>query len=172
VGDLATLARRASEGLRWRVGLVCRQIAYGNLAYELEGDPLMNRPQFAEKLLLADGRLTELETALLKRAILDDNKVDREEVEFLVELKREATRVHPDFDAFLFQVLRSVVLADGVISDAEARWLRKILFADNQIVRAETKFVEELRREAKQYGKEFEQLWKDCSQLQGSELLG
>ncbi|HEV3236553.1 MAG TPA: hypothetical protein VGZ25_06165 [Gemmataceae bacterium] len=132
----------------------------------------MNWPQFAKKLLLADGRISELETALIKRAVLDDNKVDREEVEFLVELKREATMVHPEFDALLLRVLKSVVMADNVISDAEALWLRKILFADNQVVRAETKLIEELHREAKSFGKEFEQLWRDCTQLQRSQLLG
>ena len=80
--------------------------------------------------------------------------------------------VDPEFDAFLLRVLKSVVIADGVIRDAEARWLRKILFADNQVVRAETKFIEDLRREAKSFGKEFEQLWKDCTQLQRSQFYG
>jgi uncharacterized tellurite resistance protein B-like protein len=132
----------------------------------------MNWRDFAKKLLLADGRITEHETAMVQRAILKDRKVDREEVEFLVELKREATMAPPEFDAFLLRVLKSVVMADGVITDAEARWLRKILFADNQVVKAETKFIEDLHREAKSVGKEFEQLWKDCSQLQRSQFYG
>jgi len=109
---------------------------------------------------------------LLKRAILEDHKVDHEEVEFLVELKRQATMVHPEFDTFLLRVLKSVVMANGVITDAEARWLRKVLFADNQVVPAEAKFIEELRNEAKSFGKEFEQLWKDCTQLQRWQFLG
>src|SRR5437899_12948695 len=85
----------------------------------------MNWREFAKKLLLADGRITEHETAMVQRAILEDHKVDREEVELLVELKREATMVDPEFDAFLLRVLKSVVMADGVIRDAEARWLRR-----------------------------------------------
>jgi len=121
---------------------------------------------------LIDRCISEHETALLRHAMLADHKVDREEVEFLVELKREAAMVAPEFDTFLFQVLKSVVIADGVITDAEAGWLRKILFADNQVVRAETKFIEDLRREAKSFGKEFEQLWKDCTQLQRSQFQG
>jgi uncharacterized tellurite resistance protein B-like protein len=132
----------------------------------------MNWRDFAKKLLLANGRITEHETEILKRAVLEDRKVDREEVELLVELKREATMVHPDFDAFLLRVLKSVVMGDGVISDPEARWLRKILFADNQAVRTEVKFIEDLHREAKSFGKEFEALWKDCTQLQRSQFYG
>ena len=132
----------------------------------------MNWPKFAKRLLLADGRISEHETDLLKRAVLADAKVDREELEFLVELKREAVMVHPAFDRFLFDVLKRVVMADGVITDDEARWLRKILFADNQTVRAETRFIEDLHREAKSFGKEFEQLWKDCTQLQRSDFVG
>jgi uncharacterized tellurite resistance protein B-like protein len=132
----------------------------------------MNWREFTKKLLLVDGSITEHETGLLKRAILQDRKVDHEEIELLVELKREATIVHPEFDAFLLRVLKSAVMADGVITDAEARRLRKILFADNQVVKTETRFIEELRREAKSFGKEFEQLWKDCTQLQRSQFHG
>ncbi|MFL5240865.1 MAG: hypothetical protein ACJ8FY_02040 [Gemmataceae bacterium] len=132
----------------------------------------MNWPKFAKKLLLANGQINQLETSLIKRAMLEDNVVDKEEVEFLVELKREAVMVHPEFDALLLSVLKKIVIADGAISDAEARWLRKILFSDNQTVRAETKLIEELHREAKSCGKEFEQLWKDCTQLQKSQFYG
>jgi uncharacterized tellurite resistance protein B-like protein len=136
------------------------------------GGTQVDWPNFAKRLILADGQISEREADILKRAVLSDAKVDHEEVEFLVQLKREAAMVHPAFDRFLFEVLKRVVMADGVISDDEARWLRKTLFADNQTVRAETDFVKDLHREAKSFGKEFEQLWKDCSHLQQSDFIG
>ncbi len=132
----------------------------------------MDWPAFAKKLILADQRVGELETAILRRAVLADGKVDREEVEFLVALKREAVSVHPDFDRLLFDTLKRVGLADGVISDAEARWLRKTLFADRQATPAEVAFLTDLRRAAKSVSPEFEALYKDCTCLSPGDFLG
>jgi len=130
----------------------------------------MDWPKFAKKLLLANGRISELETDLLKRAILADKVVDREEVEFLVELKREAVTVSPEFNQFLYDVLKRVVLADGVITDQEARWLRRIIFSDRQVKPVEATFVEDLKREARQTGPEFEALCRECLQLDASQF--
>jgi uncharacterized tellurite resistance protein B-like protein len=128
----------------------------------------MNWPAFAKKLLLDDGRISERETELLRRAILADGVVDREEVAFLVDLKRSAASVHPEFDRFLFSVLEKFILADGMISDDEAHWLRKMLFADQQTTPTEVAFVQELRRKAKSIGPAFEDLYRDCTQLRES----
>lgn len=128
----------------------------------------MNWSEIAKRLLLDDGRITERETELLRRAVFADNVVDREEVAFLVDLKRSATTVHPEFDRFLFDVLQRIVLADGAISDNEARWLRQMLFADQQVTPTEVEFIERLHREAQSFGAEFESLYKDCTQLRES----
>lgn len=125
----------------------------------------MNWPAFAKKLLLDDGRITERETELLKSAIIADQVVDRQEVAFLVDLKRSASSVHPEFDRFLFEVLERVVLADGVISDAESIWLRELLFSDRQISPAEVEFMHRLRAQATSVSPHFEALFKDCTQL-------
>ena len=47
----------------------------------------MNWPAFCKRLLLADGRISDQETVMLKRAIMEDRVVDREELEFLIDLK-------------------------------------------------------------------------------------
>lgn len=119
----------------------------------------MNWPDFAKRLLLADGRITDTETKLLRRAVVEDGTINREEVEFLIELKRAAVAVAPAFDRFLFAVLKRVVLADGAVSDAEAAWLERTLFADRLLVTDPTvRFLRELRREAKQVGPRFVKL--------------
>jgi hypothetical protein len=132
----------------------------------------MDWREFAKKLILANQQITELETDLLKRAILEDGVVDHEEVEFMVQLKREAVTVHPAFDKFLFRVLKRAVLANGKVSDEEALWLRKTLYADNRTAPAEVEFVKELRREAREVGPEFERLYKDCTQLSPGDFVG
>src|SRR5438067_9187578 len=108
----------------------------------------MNWPAFAKRLLLADGRITDAETKLLRRAILEDGTIDREEVAFLITLKRSAAAVAPAFDRFLFGILKRVVLVDGIVSDAEAAWLERHLFAGRVLVSAEAvRFLRELKAE-------------------------
>lgn len=114
---------------------------------------------FAKRLLLQDNRINDLETALLKRAILADGVVDQHELEFLLDLKRSAGSVHPDFDRFLASVLKKKVLGrDGEITDAEALWLRQNLIADHELTEAERQLVRDLKRGAKKTGPEFKKL--------------
>jgi hypothetical protein len=79
----------------------------------------MDWPKLARRLLLADGRIGQTETEMLKRAILEDGVIDREEVKFLVDLKHEATSIHPEFERFLFRLLKKLVLADGIWEAAD-----------------------------------------------------
>ena len=125
----------------------------------------MDWPKFLKRILLADGRISEHEAQLIRAAVEDQGAVDREELEFLADLKREANSVHPSYDAFFFRVLKRVVLTDGVVSDAEAKWLRKVIFADYQVTAIEARFVQELRDEAKSWGPEFDSLYSDCVHL-------
>ena len=48
---------------------------------------MMDWRKFAKKLILASQKISAQETELLRRAILEDGVVDREEIEFLTELK-------------------------------------------------------------------------------------
>jgi hypothetical protein len=121
----------------------------------------MNWPAFVKKLLLDNGRVNQREADLLKRAILADRAVDREEAAFLVDLKRSAEWVHPDFDRFLFEVLRRVVLRDGAISDQEARWLRGLIVSDGKLSAAEVHFLADLKAQAKTTGPEFDKLYRE-----------
>lgn len=130
----------------------------------------MNWPEFAKRLLLDDGRIGLDETTLLKRAIQEDHALDREEMEFLVELKRSANSVHPEFDQFLFAALKKFILADGKISDHEAGWLRTVLFVDGIVHAEEKAFLKSLRQGAKSVGPEFRRLYEDCLGLDTSDF--
>jgi hypothetical protein len=122
----------------------------------------MNWPGFVKKLLLDNKRLNQREADLLKRAMLADHTVDREEAAFLVDLKRSAEWVHPDFDRFLFEVLRRVVLRDGAISDQEALWLRGLIVRDGKLSAPEAVFLADLKAQAKSTGPEFDRLYRTC----------
>jgi hypothetical protein len=114
---------------------------------------------FAKRLLLADGRMTDAKTRLLRAAILEDGKIDRAEVEFLVDLRRSAVAVSPLFDRFLLGILKRLVLVDGVVSDAETAWLERVLFSKQLLVTDMTlRFLKELQRDAVSTGPRFRRL--------------
>jgi uncharacterized tellurite resistance protein B-like protein len=108
----------------------------------------MNWMAFTKRLLLADGKISDGEAALLRRAVLAGG-VDREEVAFVVNLKHEAREVAPSFDLFLGEILKAVVMKDGRVSDAEAEWLRSVLFFDGKLTRTEAEIVQSLHAELK-----------------------
>ena len=117
---------------------------------------------FAKKLLLNDGRVDAIEAVLIRRAVLEDGVIDRDEVEFLLELRREAKSVHPDFNRFLYGVLGRAVLRDGAIDSAEVEWLRKLIFSDYLAGPQELAFLEDLGREARRVHPDFSQLLADA----------
>lgn len=130
----------------------------------------MNWPAFAKKLILADGHISDWKAHLIQQAVSEDRVVDLQELEFLADLKRDAVSVHRSFDEFLLRVLKKYLLAAGDITDEQALWLRGLIFADNQTVRLEVGFVEDIRHQARSYGQEFENLHRDCTVLQRNQL--
>jgi hypothetical protein len=105
--------------------------------------------KLAMNLALADGKLDEREAKIIHKALLADGVLDREEVEFMVELKAKAQAVTPAFTKFVHEVIKKVLLRDGTLSDAEAEWLRKYIFFDNKVDAAEKQLLHDLRHAAK-----------------------
>ena len=89
--------------------------------------------------ILADGKIDDDEIKVLRKHLYEDGKIDKKEVEFLIELRNKAqkkagiTPVNPKFETFFFKAISDNVLADGKIDGGEANWLRKMLFADGKI---------------------------------------
>jgi hypothetical protein len=117
---------------------------------------------FAKKLLLNDGRIDAVEALFIRRAVTEDGKISREEVEFLLDLRRDARFVHPDFTRFLYKVLKRAVLRDGAIDASEVEWLRKLIFGNFLAGPQELAFLEDLRREARTVHPDFYSLLSDA----------
>jgi uncharacterized membrane protein YebE (DUF533 family) len=118
--------------------------------------------KLAKALALADGRIDTKEATIIKNAIWADGKLDKSELEFLLDLKKSASGVVHEFNVMLFAALKAAVLADGEISDNEASWLRKFLYADGKIDNEEKKFLQELKQGAKSTSPGFDQLYKEA----------
>jgi hypothetical protein len=119
-------------------------------------------------LVLADGVIDEAEVKILRKELFADGKIDREEREFLVELRNTAQKkakgaeLHPKFEKLFFEAIEQNVLADGEIDAREAAWLREMLFADKVIDANEKKFLARLKKGARKTSPAFDRLYEEC----------
>src|SRR5260370_932312 len=119
--------------------------------------------RLALSLALADGKITERETAIIRRELIGtDRKLDRAELEFLLEVKKQASSVAQGYDDFLNVALKKAILAHGAIGPEEVRWLRLWIFADGKVAPEERTLLHDLRKEAKSVCPEFVLLYDQC----------
>lgn len=130
---------------------------------------MANWRNLALAAILADGKIGADEIKVLRKELWADGKIDRAEAEFLVELRNAAKkksksgRINPIFEKFFFQAVEHYVLADGVVSAAEAKWLKEVVYADKKVDVNEKKFLKALQRKAKKTSPQFEALCAACA---------
>ena len=130
---------------------------------------MANWRNLAMAALLADDKIAEKEVKVLKKELWADGKIDKDEVNFLIDLrntakkKKASGRINPVFEKFFFKAVTAKVVTNGIISSAETKWLRTMLFADGKIDANEKKFVMSLKRKATKVAPEFEKLCADCA---------
>ncbi|MBX9581779.1 MAG: hypothetical protein K2X87_15860 [Gemmataceae bacterium] len=115
--------------------------------------------KLARDLILADGYIERKETELVKRHILADRAVSKDEAEFLIDLRRAAPKAIVEFHQFVFEVVKKAVLADGEITAVEAAWLKNFLFADRQADELERQLLRDLKAGARKTSPEFDTLY-------------
>jgi hypothetical protein len=86
----------------------------------------------ARLLVLADGTIDNKEVGILRKAILADEHVDQQEMEFLLELRSAARKKkgkeNPNFEKLFADAVSNYVLsAGGGISAAKTAWLKEKL---------------------------------------------
>jgi len=73
------------------------------------------------------GVVDEDEAAYIIGKISPDKGIDDIELSLLVNISANAKSCHESFNAFILEVLRAKILADGVIADSEVEMIRKVL---------------------------------------------
>ncbi len=116
--------------------------------------------KLCKDLILADGYIEEKETDLIKAEILADGVISKSEAEFLIDLRNSAKKAVQKFHAFVFEVVKKAILADGDISAAEAAWLKKFILADGKVDEMEKAFLLDLKKSAKKTSPEVATLLK------------
>jgi hypothetical protein len=119
---------------------------------------------FAKRLILRDGIIGEVETALLKKATLEDYLVDPDELALLLEIRHEAKEVHPDFAEFVNHVLAMRVLRDKKIDAEEVKWLYRLVHEDKVIHQDEYDILVDLEKRAELVCPEYYTLLKETKE--------
>ena len=123
---------------------------------------MANWRQLALSALLADGVIDEREVEILRKEFFADRRIDRAEMEFLLEARKKAQSYVPSFEKLVFECLRSVILADDSISAQETEWIRQYIFADGKVDAAEKHWLRELKCLAGKVCPEFVALYNQC----------
>lgn len=118
--------------------------------------------------LLKDGRITDSEVDVIRDYIHRDGRLDLDDVKFLVGLLSDAREVCPAFDELFFPVLKDVILEDGRIGQDEQFYLLKMLYSNGHIRESEKRFLQQLRREAREAPPEFEALCQEAMTAQAT----
>src|SRR5437763_9854109 len=106
---------------------------------------MANWRNLCKAALLADGTIDEREVEILRKEFFADKRIDRPELEFILEVRREAKSSVPSFQKLVFECIRSVILADGVIEAGEVAWLRQWIFADGKVDADEKHWLKEFK---------------------------
>ncbi|GIW84418.1 MAG: hypothetical protein WHU94_00990 [Thermogemmata sp.] len=118
--------------------------------------------KLAKEALLADGKIDTREVEILRRSLFADARIDKSELEFLADLRKSAKSTVKEFMKLFIEAVKNHMLADGVITDTEAAWLRKTIFADKKVDADEIELLKELKRSAKKTSPEFDKLYNEC----------
>jgi hypothetical protein len=131
---------------------------------------MANWRKLSVALVLADGVIDDAEVKILRKELFADGKIDRDEVDFLIELRNTAQKkakskgveLNAKFEKLFFDAVEQNVLADGEIDAKEAVWLRTMLFADKVIDANEKKFLGRLKKGARKTSPAFDRLYDEC----------
>jgi hypothetical protein len=115
----------------------------------------------AKAFLLADGGIDDRETAVLRQEIFADGRVDDFELDFLLELRRDARRLVPAFHFLVIDALKNCCLEGDAVKRGTAALLRRWLLA-GKVGYVEKRYLQELRTAARQAPADFEELYREC----------
>ncbi len=116
----------------------------------------------AKIAILGDGHIDTREVNALRDSLFADGDINKSELEFLQEIRREAKSHVKVFMELFTDAVKAHVLADGKIDENETKWLRKAIFADNEVDEDEKNLLKTLKSEAKSTCAEFDALYDEC----------
>src|SRR4051794_22486888 len=90
-------------------------------------------------IVLADGAIDEAEVRILRKALYADGKIDKQELDWLIDLRNKAQKkakgqdLHPAFEKLFFEVIQNRVVNNGAIGKDGVNLLRTVIMADKKV---------------------------------------
>lgn len=120
---------------------------------------MANWRQLAMSALLADGGIDDREVAILRKELFAEGKLDDIELDFLMELRRDAQRLVPGFHSLAIEAIKSCCLAGDAIKPGSTSLLRRWLLG-GKVGYVEKRYLEDLRAAARQVPADFDELYR------------
>ncbi len=111
--------------------------------------------------ILADETICQNDLEVIGEAVVQDGKLDLDDVKLLTELYVNARERDPAFDGVFFDTLEHVMLADAAIDPSEQLYLLKMIYSDNVILPREREFLTKIRGSMTQPNPDFERLYEN-----------
>jgi hypothetical protein len=127
-----------------------------------EGASMADWKKTAKAFLLADGSIDDREVAVLRKEMFADGKVDDIELDFLLELRRDAKRLVPAFHFLMIDALKSCCLRGDAIDPSSVGLLRRWLLSGKPGY-VEKRYLDELRAAARTVPPNFDELYRQCT---------
>ncbi|OQY55995.1 MAG: TerB family tellurite resistance protein [Candidatus Parabeggiatoa sp. nov. 2] len=120
--------------------------------------------KLAKAAILTDNRIDTREVDLLRENLFADGKINQSELDFMQELRNDCKTSVKAFTELYIEAAKSHLLVEGVIGNAQAKWLRKTITDDEKVKpdEVEKRLLEELKAEAKKTSPEFDELYNEC----------
>lgn len=125
----------------------------------------MQQLQRVEQDILATGKVDSNCLEALRHALYAGGEVSRSAADLLIDLHKRVGHPNPAFEQLFYRAIKDHILLDGRIDAEEALWLRKALFADRTIRDEERKFLHELKGEARDTSREFEDFFGEAMKM-------
>lgn len=111
--------------------------------------------------ILADEAICQNDLEVIGEAVVQDGKLDLDDVKLLTELYVNARDRDPAFDSVFFDTLEHVMLADSAIDPSEQLYLLKMIYSDHVILPREREFLTKIRGSMTQPNPDFERLYEN-----------
>ena len=99
------------------------------------------------KSILEDGKIDVEEVGKLREVLYEDGKIDKEEAKALFKLNNEAEEKCPEFKDLFIEAIRDYILEDSVLDEEEEKFLLEEIGADGQVDDNEKALLEAISKE-------------------------
>lgn len=130
------------------------------------------------RLVVEDGKIDAEEVRMIEERISEDGMIDQEEAEFLFTINDivSGNDNTPEFQEFFVEAITAFVLADemspGVLDEYEWDWLKAMMGEDGQIDETEAKLMVNIAEQSVSVPEDFDTFAKQFEEFEYEDFSG